>query len=409
MAKVEQISQATEVRKPVVLLIMMVLGHALKHILNAGLPIIIPELKAGMGLSNAAVGTLSTVRQVTGGVLNLPAGYISDRYSARYVRVLVLTMVGVGVFTFALGRAPNFGYALVAASLINGSITFWHPAAIGTLSRAFQLRRGFAISLHGAGGSTGEVLGPLLAGALLLALGWRQVLQLAVFPAFLTAILIIVLLRGVDVPAAPPKSMGSYLTALWKLLRNPSLLTVLAVTAASSGATSVMMTFLPIYIREDLGYSPGVVGGYIAVAQVAGIGSQPVMGHLSDRLGRKAVLVPALAGMCVTILGVYLATSGVLFVLALAVMGAFLFSLMALMVATASDLAPPDVQSTIVSLVFGSGILLSGIVPYFAGLIADVHGVRTTFLFAASIAFVAATLALTIRGQRRGAAAPAKP
>ena len=40
----------------------LVLGHAVKHVFNSGMFIILPELQIHMGLSNAAVGTLSTIR-----------------------------------------------------------------------------------------------------------------------------------------------------------------------------------------------------------------------------------------------------------------------------------------------------------------------------------------------------------
>ena len=44
------------------------------------------------------------------------------------------------------------------ATLGGMAITFWHPAAISALSRRFPERRGFAISLHGTGGSIGAEL-----------------------------------------------------------------------------------------------------------------------------------------------------------------------------------------------------------------------------------------------------------
>ena len=53
----------------------------------------------------------------------------------------------------------------------------------------------------------------------------------------------------------------------------------------------VIITFLPIYLQEHLGYSPFALGVYIALLHAMGIISQPILGYLSDRLGRKAVAV----------------------------------------------------------------------------------------------------------------------
>jgi predicted MFS family arabinose efflux permease len=55
----------------------------------------------------------------------------------------------------------------------------------------------------------------------------------------------------------------------------------------------VVITFLPVYLQERLGYSPFGLGVYIALLHAMGTISQPILGYLSDRLGRKAVLFPS--------------------------------------------------------------------------------------------------------------------
>ena len=125
-----------------------------------------------------------------------------------------------------------------------------------------------------------------------------------------------------------------------------------------------------------------MVGAYVSISQAMGIGSQPVMGYLSDKVGRKAVIVPMLMGLGLTLLALYLTVSGVLFVVALAATGAFLFSGLALVLAAASDVVGDEVQATSVSLVFASTALFAGLGPFFGGLIADAFEVRAVFLFA---------------------------
>ena len=46
----------------------LVLGHAVKHVFNAGFFIVLPELQLQLGLSNAAIGTLATIRNAGGGL-----------------------------------------------------------------------------------------------------------------------------------------------------------------------------------------------------------------------------------------------------------------------------------------------------------------------------------------------------
>ena len=110
-------------------------------------------------------------------MVNLVAGYAADRLPHRWAAILGVSMAMVGVFYFVLGVAPNLGVIVFAAVMSSIAVTFWHPSAIGALARRFVNRRGLSISLHGAGGSIGETLGPLIAGVLLSYLTWRVILQ----------------------------------------------------------------------------------------------------------------------------------------------------------------------------------------------------------------------------------------
>ena len=374
-------------------------GHAIKHLFNMGFFVLLPEIKTGLGLTNAGVGTLATFRNVAGGVTNLPAGFLADRYSGRFVSILVVTIVMIGVFHFALGHVGAFWQAIAAATMATVFITAWHPAAIGALSRVFGARRGFAIALHGTGGSIGEAVSPILVGSLLVVMSWRGVLQVSLAPALLMAILIWLLLRSTTV-VSRPVTAREYFSSFGGLFRNGKLLLVLLITGGYGASQSAVLTFLPVYIREDLGHSTIVLGLYLSLTQVFGIGSQPVMGYLSDRLGRQAVIVPSILGMGLTFLGLYLVPSGVPFILMLALMGVFIFSLMAMLLAAASDLVSEELQGTSVSLIYGTFFLFAGISPIVAGLIADAIGMRPVFLYSASIALATSLFAFIARWQR---------
>ena len=393
-------AEAVQVKGHYLLLIVLVAGHAFKHIFNAGFFIILPEIKAGLGLTNAGVGMLSTVRTITGGPMNLPAGFLADRFSERFVTILALSITMVGVFHFALGRVETYWQAIVVIIFAMVAIVTWHPAAIGALSRAYSSQRGFVIALHGSGGNIGGAVGPILVGSLLVVLSWRVVLQGSLVPAIIAGLLIWMLLRSVRVESTPVTA-GSYLRSFAGLLRNRKLLLILLITGGYAAAQISVTTFLPVYIREDLGRSSLVLGGYLTLVQVMGIGSQPLMGYLSDRLGRKAVIFPSLLGMGLSFLGLYLVPPGLPFILVLAVMGAFMFSIMVVLLVAASDLVAREVQGTVASLVYGAWAVFAGISPLVAGLIADAVGVRNVFLYASAIAVTTSFFALVTPWQRR--------
>ena len=383
------------------LLVVAVAGHGLKHLFNAAFFVLLPEIKTGLALTNSQIGILSTFRNVLGGITNIPAGYAGDRLSAHRAEILGASIIFLGIFALALGLSTTFWMALVFAALFNVAITFWHPSAISSLSREFESRRGFAISLHGTGGSVGETLGPVLAGTLIGIVGWQMVLRGSVVPGVIAGILIWLILRTIPTRSGEVQAQGSYLTSLKGLIRNRRLLLVLAFAGGFVGGQSAFLTFFPIYLRENLGVSSITVGLYLLLANVGGIASQPLMGYASDRLGRKAILSPSLAVLGVCFLLLPAVPGGWPLAAVALVMGAFLFPLMAILLAAGVDLVEPGAQATTVSLVFGSALIMSSIAPAVAGRLADTQGIEAAFALGAGIVLTTALLSAVTQWRPR--------
>lgn len=395
-------------RQRLLLLGVAVGGHGLKHLFSAAFFVLLPEIKAGLGLSNLQVGALSTIRNAAGGVTNLFAGYVGDRYHRRRADILALSIAGIGAGFFVMGVAGSFSLIVVGSVIMIFTLTFWHPVAISAVSREYASRRGFAIALHGTGGSVGEALGPLIVGALLVVVSWRFLMQATLAPALAIAAAIWLALRLVPTGNPGVASAREYFASVRQILRNPRLLLVLFFAGGFGAGQSVVFTFLPIYLREDLGATTLTLGLYLFAAQAAGIATQPLMGYLSDRLNRRVVAVPALAVLGCSMLGLYLVPPGWPLVLTVIVMGAFLFSLMSIFLAAATDLVPSRVQGTAVSLAFGATAAMSALAPLVGGVFADAYGVKTAFLWAAGVVLTAALVSALTRW-RPAAAGPRTP
>ena len=84
--------------------------------------------------------------------------------------------------------------------------SLWHPTAIPTLARRYPERKGYVLSLHGMGGNAGDALAPLVVGALLAVMTWREVMVLNVLPGLVMSLLILVFLGTLKLgrrPASP--------------------------------------------------------------------------------------------------------------------------------------------------------------------------------------------------------------
>jgi MFS family permease len=378
--------------------ITIILGHALKHVYLSGLStVLLPEIKLGLGLSATQVGMLGTAQQFSGWVSTVASGYLGDRFLNKTGLMLGICLAVTGVSYFMLGVAEQYAVLFGAMLFVGIGPSLYHAPAIGWLSRRFPDRRAFVISMHGAGGSLGEVLGPLVAAGLLAFLYWQDVLRLSLLPAIIGAFVLWFTLKT-DTAATGngARSFPAYARSLAGLLRNKPILVYCFVSAFRSVGHSTTTIFLPIYLREDLGYSAGLVGIYLALAQVAGIGSQPVMGLLSDRIGHKAVLVPALALFGLFLLAVPLAEGKVQLAIVILALGLFLFSLQSILISAAVAKAGQEVQSTVVSLIYASAFV-GAFAPTIAGVLADSYGLDVTFIFGASVVFLSVVSLLVAR------------
>ena len=392
----------------------VVLGHAVKHIYNSGLQsILLAVIKDDLGLSGAQFGLLSTSGRVTSGATTMVAGYLGDRFANRSGIMLMLSLSMMGISYFLLGSAPNFYLMLAAMLLVGVGPSLYHSPAIASLSRKFPDKRSFAISLHGTGGSIGEVVGPVLTGGLItgtyfVAFEWRETLQISVLPALIFGLLIYLMMRNIPTVSAETHSLADYFASLLALLSRRAMIALVVITALRSMGQGAIMAFLPVYLLEDQGISAVVIGLFMASIQFVGILAQPAMGFLADNFGHKMVLVPATAALGILMIALRFAqaddtltialwrlqitTPGIQFGIIGLLMGAFLYALHAIYIAAAIDVAQGEAQSTVVSLIYGASFL-GALSPFIAGVIVDLTDTASAFVYGGVMA-LAATLIL---------------
>ena len=266
----------------------IMVGHMMKHLYNSGFSkLILPEIKVVLNLSYSQFGWLGSAQALSWWLATMLGGYLGDRFTGRTAMFLGLTMVFIGFSQLVVGFVSNYWILLAAMLLIGGAPAMFHPFAIGELSRRFPDRRGFAVSLHGMGGMTGEVIGPLVVAAVLGFLMWRDMLKLSFFPAILIGFTLWIVLRSLPRMKSQAASRREYFVSMGALLRNPMLMLLVASTAIRGVGESAVEGFLPVYLKETLEFSDRNIALVFSGAQVIGLISQPVMGFLSDRVGRK--------------------------------------------------------------------------------------------------------------------------
>ena len=364
-------------------------GHAVKHLYMGALEdVLMAQIKVGLGLTNTQFGSLSMARHGTGWFGTVGSGYLGDRFAHRAGLMLAISLGILGVSFLLAGFAPTYVTMLLAMLLVGIGPSLYHAPAISTLSKHFPDRHGFAIALHGTGGSIGQALGPITVGGLLVLLTWQGVLRVSLFPVLLTAVGVWSMMRSFRQEPTAITSAGAYLGALVRLLKSVPLLILFVVTLLRSFGQFAVSGFLPVYLTEDLAFSTVRIGLYLSMAQVVGIFAQPAMGAFSDKMGRRVVLIPAMIAQGLLSLALAFADPGWQLVLTILVLGAFAFALHSILLAAAIDLVSHEMHSSVVSLIYAAAFA-GAIAPLLAGIIADRCGVPSAFLFGGSFPLLA--------------------
>lgn len=376
------------------------LGHVLIHWFQQLWPVLIPSVKSGLGLSNVEIGTLTAVRQFAAGpLLAIPSGLLADLYRRRTAIILASAFVAFGLSHFLLAKVPNFFWMVPCVAFLGVGTALWHPASMGTLSRRFPERRGTALAIHGVGASIGDTIAPIAIGFLLLSVSWRGLLEFHLIPALLIALVLWVILtplyRNQSGEETRP-TLRSYWNDVKDLMSSHVVLAIIAVNVLTGMARLTIMTFLPIYIQDDLEYSAFGLGFFWALLHVMGAISQPVMGYLSDKFGRKAVLLPALVIYGLLYLALAIAEPGAQLITVVVLLGLFFYALVNVTQATIMDVATDRIQSSTMGITGVFTQFLSLPAPILAGYLVNRYGTESSFIFAGVVTLIAALVLLMI-------------
>lgn len=364
-------------------------GHGLTHWYTATFFLLLPLIGKELGLSYTEIGLIMTVQHAVGAISNLPGGMIVDMVGKMgYLMAISLFWVG---FPYALmSLTDSYWMLLVCVTLVGIGNNIWHPAAISALAHRYPERKGLVLSFHGMGGNAADAIAPLVVGALLAWYSWRTVVVINVVPGIVMATMILVLLGAFATghresinTGGQKRGVAEYFREFASLLKNRVLMLVCVSSAFRTMTQTGLLTFLPVYLAYEMGYSPFLVGVCLTVLQVAGFVASPIAGHLSDKMGRKRIVISSALLTGVMIVAMAFAGKSLLFVVFIALVGFFLYAMRPVLQAWAVESTPKHLAGSGVGLQFGITAVGASISPALFGIIADAYDINTAFLFLA--------------------------
>ena len=392
-------------------------GHGISHLYDQGFPVFMPAIQAAMGLSNFQVAFMLGIRQGGFGAVNLIGGAIVDQMKASWGPILIGCMIWAALGFLILAVSPNLVVLTVAVSVVSIPGALWHLPSTAALSRRFPDRRGFAISMHGFGSNVGNVCAPLVAGGLLTFMLWRHILLIYTIPAALMAVFVWWSLKdlgkedGDDTREKPKHDVMSAYREGLGMFKSPLVTTLVLAAAIRGVANNALFQWSPFYLKNatdgglDMGYfSAGV---HLSLLTGMGIISAPILGYLSDRYGRKQVLVPGLIIAAVLTMFVVSAGDTIWLAVLLGGIGLFSFALQQIILAALLDVVPKGTEATASGLIFGINGMLGFGSPFLAAfIIEDLGGYGSIFYYVGALTLVSAVIISFIPFPSRPVARP---
>ncbi|MSQ11779.1 MAG: MFS transporter [Dehalococcoidia bacterium] len=382
-------------------------GWAMIYMGRSLLSPLLPVIGEEFQLSGTERGAIASTYFALYAALQIPSGLLGDRLGLKRVMVAMYLLSGLGLLAIGL-LGQSYALLLLFIGVHASGAGAYYSGSYGlTVSGVPIEKRGASAALVSAGMGVGLALGLSLAEVLHRALdSWRLAYVVMAGPTLLAAFVFWRLPARASLPGGRDLAGGVRF-----MLRDRNLLPLCLAAFCLFYAHWVLLTWVPSFLFEERGVSLAQAGPLAAVIGVPTIVGALVLGRLSDRVGRKRVLVTVIPFLTLSILGLALFQSTVLAVLSLALYGLVgALALNPLVVSWAGDhiLATKRVGIGTGIAVFNTFAVGSSVAgPLLSGWVLDATGsLKGGFLVAAGFATASFFLMLlpkeTVAVKRRG-------
>ncbi len=375
------------------------IAHGIFHFMQQSFAVMLPALRETFGISAIQIGALMTAKEIAMGVSSLPGGVLSDRLRRYRGIIMAACMALFGLSWLLVGVASVYPLLIFGMVLVSIATSVWHLPSMAEISRRFSENKGTSLAIFGIGGSIGDIFGPVITGLLLSVLTWRGVISIYAVVPLLMTFWFIWGFKSFDRAHQLDESddekdidLKTQINTTIKYFKTTAIWKVNLVAGLRGMCFTIYVTFLPLYMEDGLELSSQSIGFHFGLLWAVGIVASPLMGHLSDRLGRKPVLVPAL--LCSGTLTVILALfgNGIMFTVIIGMLGIFLRSDYALLSAAILDIVGQKVATTVLGVLSFLRFSMAGISPLIAGYLYQNFGMKAVLFFVAALFAISAAI-----------------
>lgn len=370
-------------------------AHALHDGYTDLIYVMLPIWQKDFGLGYAELGLLRALYAGTMAGLQIPSGYLAERFGTALVLALGTALAGLGYC--AAGTSASFGLLLVALFVSGVGASTQHPLASALMARAYQGPRSMkALGTYNFAGDIGKMTLPATASLLLIVLAWRPTLALLGACGLVAAVAIYLLMPRYDAERArEPATDGAPLAATRAAAPGYAFPALLSIGMLDSATRMGFLLFLP-FVLTAKGASLPAIGLALTLVFAGGAAGKLICAFIGARIGAIATvwLTEGLtAAGIVALLPLPLEAAFLL----LPVIGVALNGTSSVLYGSVPDLVTPERRARAFGIFYTGTIGAGALAPALYGVVGDWLGVPAALIVVAAAVLATLPLSLTLR------------
>ena len=407
----EQTQEASQSQKSFILGLVCS-SHTLNHIQSGITSVLFPVMMKDLGFGFLQLGILSAAHHFAAQGLQVVYGFLAAFMKRAVILGLGNVILGVSVFVHAF--LGNYSQLLAARVFSSVGASAQNPMGNGILSVYFPKARGRALMLHHTAGNVGSFLAPAIAASLLLFMGWRQAFLILGAPSILMGVGYFLLRDRVPSSArmgkkrAAQAGLDAYLRCLKD--RNIMFTSLIIMVGAAGRGTGFNVTYLVPFFMQRFDLTVSQAGFLLMVLEAAGVAGPLAVAWISDRVGRRALVVQCtlLLSAIFTVWLAYQSAINVLLFVNLILYGTFVQARSTLTQAMIGDFATEETADAAFSLYYFIGFMSGPFWTLVTGFVVDRFGFTPAF-YLAGASYLAGMGLLALVGEGKSKNVPTTP
>jgi MFS family permease len=378
-------------------------SHGVMHAYLVIMPALMPLMAGELG-SLALLAYLASIANALYGWGSFPVGFLADIVSRK--RLIMLSMIVCGLSSIIVGFSGNIWLTGAGMILLGMGASLYHPPGYSHMALLSVEMRGRFMGIQGLGGDMGMAIAYITSAALGVTLGWRYTFALWGVVGLLMAACDLFLVE--DVPVEPEdrsKPREGYVATVKKMFttdQRTNLILVLLVVMLSGGLWTGVSQWILTYINQTKGVSLIIAGGLSTIQYTVGAVAQIFGGELSDKMGRKSILVAGFGAFAVSLVAMVLAPGEIVVLLVLvAVMGFTFYVTQAPITALLADITPKNTVGVTYGINFTVKYGIGAVLPFAAAWLSSNYGLDYVFYFFAALSAAALLIILPVKERKK--------